>query len=495
MTDFSKILSDIPGLDAADSEWLHQLVSDWQVLADLAYADLILMVPVADGQFIAAGQCRPSTVASVRPDDVVGQLAPESMRRVLIQTMGERGLVEGETFFKSNNVTVRSSIVSDYACIQHDGKALGVLLRQADKSVYQSNDRYEIESVAAAQTLFSMVATGEFPYRDATRTSRHHARVPDGFVILREQGVIKYASPNAVSCFKRLGYTSALEGEHIAQIGESFLKDDENSELRYGDTLKLLAGEIAGDAELESNGATVSIRSFPLLVDSQYAGAVVLFREITELRRRDRELRMKDATIAEVHHRVKNNLQAVSALLRLQSRRTRSPQVRKELEEAMRRVQTIAAVHEVLSQNADEMVDFDVVISNLIQMSVELASAEGQHITTKFVGKFGMMPAQDATTLSLVMNELVTNAVEHGFEGKKEGSIIISVGRSGNHLNIVVEDDGVGLPPDAHDEKESGLGTQIIKTFVNSDFNGTVRWEACRQGGTRVLLDIKLRAA
>jgi two-component sensor histidine kinase len=94
------------------------------------------------------------------------------------------------------------------------------------------------------------------------------------------------------------------------------------------------------------------------------------------------------------------------------------------------------------------------------------------------------------------MNELVTNAVEHGFEGRKSGSIVISVGRSSNRLNIVVEDDGVGLPPNAHeDDKESGLGTQIIKTFVNSDFNGSVRWEACRQGGTRVLLDIKLRAA
>lgn len=211
------------------------------------------------------------------------------------------------------------------------------------------------------------------------------------------------------------------------------------------------------------------------------------------------ELQTKDATISEIHHRVKNNLQAVSALLRLQARKTKSQEVKKELQEAMRRVQTIAMVHEGLSQTADENVDFDKVISNLLRMSVDLASMRDQHITIDFVGKFGKMPAQDATPLSLVLTELITNAVEHGYDGRKEGHITVSVGREGKCLNVVVEDDGNGMDQEESNgmakASGSGLGTQIINTFVTNDFGGNVRWEHGRDGGTRVILDMTLRAA
>ncbi|MEO2466016.1 sensor histidine kinase, partial [Bifidobacterium catenulatum] len=242
-----------------------------------------------------------------------------------------------------------------------------------------------------------------------------------------------------------------------------------------------------------------SMRSLPLMDANGRVGAVVLCRDVTELRRREKELQTKDATISEIHHRVKNNLQAVSALLRLQARKTKSEEVKKELKEAQRRVQTIAMVHEGLSQTADEIVDYDKVISSLLKMAVDLATMRDQHIDIDFIGRFGMMPAQDATPLSLVLTELITNSVEHGFEGRKDGHITISVGRGGNNLNVVVEDDGTGLANEEHDgmarSSGSGLGTQIISTFVNNDFGGTVRWEPRRGGGTRVVLDMKLRAA
>jgi two-component sensor histidine kinase len=211
------------------------------------------------------------------------------------------------------------------------------------------------------------------------------------------------------------------------------------------------------------------------------------------------ELQTKDATISEIHHRVKNNLQAVSALLRLQARRTQSEEVRRELQEAQRRVSTIAAVHEGLSQTADETVDFDTIIPSLLRMSVDVAEQRGQKIDIRFVGQFGSMPAQDATPLSLVLTELVTNAVEHGFEGRDSGNITISVGRGGNSLDVVVEDDGNGLESESEDGKAkasgSGLGTQIIETFVKNDFGGTIQWQPRHGGGTRVIMKMKLRAA
>ena len=101
------------------------------------------------------------------------------------------------------------------------------------------------------------------------------------------------------------------------------------------------------------------MRAIPLTEAGQRFGALLLLRDVCELRRREQELLTKDATIREIHHRVKNNLQTVAALLRLQARRHRRRQARAALEEAVRRVGTIALVHETLSQGFDETVDFD----------------------------------------------------------------------------------------------------------------------------------------
>lgn len=492
VTDFVKIIADAPGLDSSDREWLHHLVTDWQVIADLGYADLLLAIPVSDGQFVYAGQCRPSTVLSVRPDDLVGHQAGDDLRPLLIRAMGTREVVRSQAIRMVDDY----SICDVAACVWHGSKPLAVIVRETNLSTRAATGRYESESIKAAKGLYAMIPRGEFPYKDSIVSQRHNARVPDGFIILAADSTVEYASPNAVSCFKRLGNNSVMEGQNLIDVGVKLIHESDP----VPEQLPLvLSGKAPVDSDLEANGADISIRSWPLSDENGHSGAVVLCRDVTELRRRDQQLKTKDATIAEIHHRVKNNLQAVSALLRLQARRTNNVEVKKALGEAMRRVETIALVHEGLSQTADEVVDFDSVISNLLRMSVDLASQEGQTIEISYIGSFGMMPAQDATPLSLVLTELVTNAVEHGFEGRKSGHITISVGRGGNNLNVAVEDDGRGLDEDPERSKErthgTGLGTQIINTFVESDFGGTVKWEPRRDGGTRVVLNIKLRAA
>src|SRR5206468_12075745 len=111
--------------------------------------------------------------------------------------------------------------------------------------------------------------------------------------------------------------------------------------------------------EVEGNDGVIQLRAIPLKPKGTHIGSLVLLRDVTELRRRERELITKDATIREIHHRVKNNLQTVAALLRLQARRMDAPEGRQALEEAVRRVGSIALVHELLSTTPDESVPFD----------------------------------------------------------------------------------------------------------------------------------------
>ena len=141
---------------------------------------------------------------------------------------------------------------------------------------------------------------------------------------------------------------------------------------------------------------------------------MVLVRDVTDLRRRDRLLMGKDVAIREVHHRVKNNLQTISSLLRLQSRRLPKGDARHALEEAERRVRSIAVVHEILSRDTADEVDFNDILPSLVRMAEDFSGAFAP-VKVTWSGEAGEMGAQVATPLAVALNELVQNAVEHAF--------------------------------------------------------------------------------
>ena len=280
-------------------------------------------------------------------------------------------------------------------------------------------------------------------------------------------GRVTYASPNALSVYRKLGLTGDLAGLNLAGTTRGLVpvkrRPDE-------ETLSaVLGGKLAKDTEVGNDDATLILRSIPLRPTGEHLGALVLLRDVTDLRSRDRELVTKDATIREIHHRVKNNLQTVAALLRLQARRIDSTEGRLALEEAVRRVGSIAIVHETLSQAFDEFVDFDEVADRLRLMVAEVSS-RGAHVTTRRTGSFGMLPADTATPLAMVLTEVLQNAVEHGF-GDGAGQIVVSAQPPGPAAR-----DGRGRrgrTPGGFDlEGSTSLGLSIVRTLVESELEG-----------------------
>lgn len=262
------------------------------------------------------------------------------------------------------------------------------------------------------------------------------------------------------------------------------------------ETLPLVVtGRMPWRSEIESRGVSLSLRAIPLRDEQHRFGALVLCRDVSELRRREMELVTKDATIREIHHRVKNNLQTVAALLRMQSRRMVSDEAKQGLEQAMRRVATIALVHETLSQGLTQSVDFDELIGRQFRLSAEVASPS-QQVRTERSGLFGELPSDFATPLALVINELVTNAVEHGLEGRTGTVWLIADRAEGDgkdeYLTVTIADDGVGLPDGQYTE---GLGLQIVRTLVTSELGGTIQWIPRDGGGTAVEIVLNLARA
>jgi two-component system, sensor histidine kinase PdtaS len=483
---FTDPIKDHANFGPGDAEWLHLLVGDWQLVADLAFADLALWFPVPDGSYVSLAHVRPSTSHTVFHSDFVGDRIRADLRPLVDRAW------ESQTIERSSetNWTTEMAMRVEAVPMVRNGRTLAVVTSHMDLSSSRMPSRLELTYRQAAYDLLRMGTMGLWPdFASPTGSRRGAPRVGDGLFRLDVDGIIQYASPNAVSAYRRLGAVEALEGRSLAEITTAQLKDRR----MVDETLPLVVtGRMPWRTEIESRGVSLSLRAIPLRDEKDRFGALVLCRDVSELRRREMELVSKDATIREIHHRVKNNLQTVAALLRMQSRRMVSEEGKQGLEQAMRRVATIALVHETLSQGLAQNVDFDDLIGRQFRLAAEVASP-AQQVRTESSGEFGELPSEFATPLALVINELVTNAVEHGLSDRK-GSVWLTADRrvaaDGEEiLKVTVEDDGVGLPDANHTE---GLGLQIVRTLVTSELGGIIDWMPRDGGGTVVQIEMRL---
>ena len=397
-------------LTVPDIDWLHALVSDWQLLADLSFADLTLWAPLRDGSgWVALAQMRPTTGPTTLLDDVVGLRAGVGDRPFVDAAYNEKRICrEGDPEWTRGVPIRRESIPVARDGAGHRGDRAQ---HQPELRAYAS--RLELTYLKGADDLAQMVAAGTFPYPGEEPALVRSPRVGDGLLRLGRSGRVGYASPNALSAYRRLGLTADLVGAELGPVTTRLCAPLEPSD----DSLMVTAsGRSPRETEIEGNGSVVQLRSIPLVVNGMRTGALVLVRDVTELRHRERELMTKDATIREIHHRVKNNLQTVAALLRLQARRTRAPEARAALEEAVRRVGSIATVHETLSHTPEEIVDFDDIAQRVAVMAGEVSAPEAR-VVPAVSGRFGLLPAAIATPLALVLTELLQNALQHGLAG------------------------------------------------------------------------------
>jgi two-component sensor histidine kinase len=461
--------------------YLAELVRFWGFLADLGFSDLLVVLPVLDPGQVArraevVAQVRPATAQTVHPGDLVGMQLDLTERGPVASVLATGQM----TTVTSADPRTGRRVQTWYIPLAEDGEVFGVLVR--DQLGERQRNPGELEStyMRLFDRFMQMLVAGRFPYPPSE--VEEAPRVGDGVCVLGEDERIQFLSPNALSALHRLGLASARAGESLEGLG---LRIQAPSRARS------LGAPVFEEVE-GPRGATVTFYALPLLDLDRVDGYVLLLRDVTDLRQRDRLLASKDATIREVHHRVKNNLQTISSLLNLQARRVTEVEARNALREAERRIRSIAVVHEYLSRDVAEEVPIDEVILALVRMAEE-SKLPGRELEVSVEGSAGVMDSQRVTPLAIALAELMQNALEHGYGAERTSlRLRVILERLGSELMVEVADDGVGFPEDLERVSERSLGLAIVRDLVQSQLEGQISFGRARLGGAQVRLRIPL---
>ena len=469
-------------LSAQHMHRIQELIADWQLLADLSFADLVLWVPLRKdlkswpSGYVAVSHIRPTTAATLFAHDIVGDEIEWGEKPLI-----DKALSNGEIIRDSEPELVGEVMIKvETIPVTFGTEVIAVISRHRSAESMVSPSRLELNYREIAHKFYAMVCEGTFPYPGAHAYLDPAPRVGDGLIRLDVNGITSYASPNARSAYNRLGWDNDLEGFNLGEISEKINKNHLNADdqgLR-----SRLNGKSLQRTECENEGGTIDLIVLPLLAKGDRIGAIVLIQNVTELRRRERVIVTKDVTIKEIHHRVKNNLQTVSALLRLQARRIEDPNATAALDEAVRRIASIALVHETLSTSSEASVAFDQVLDSLITHALDLSPRMSDLKITR-AGEISSLDPRIATPLALVITELIHNALEHGLAEQGSG-IQISIERSSVQCVIEISDDGVGLPSDFDMSTSSNLGLQIVRTLTENELRGSIELKSTKEGTT-----------
>jgi two-component system, sensor histidine kinase PdtaS len=390
---------------------------------------------------------------------------------------------------KVNNIVDRIKDSWVYLLVAYDSIHLSTQEHKdcIDKSIFnQENQNSATEGDCSAENdlqfhqlplAFEGVEFGfaEFAYNDSNRfqynefleyvSEASKARrnlpncslIPDGLIFISNSGEI---------------WKNSIAGEMLARIEMDaveftsvlFAKQDGDVDIRSMMDSRLINIIEKPMAEFEITGINI-----PILISGQAYGLFIIISDSTIIRKKDKELMSKAAIIKEIHHRVKNNLQTIASLLRLQMRRVNSRKVEKAFLESINRITSIALIHDELSKEGLDEINLKVTIINIMEIILTNMTSKANNITGEIIGADIYINANEASTLSLCITELIQNAVEHAFTFRRKGSIIVTLEESDDNIIITVEDDGIGFNPQ---KAKVSLGLEIIKMITVESLKG-----------------------
>jgi len=347
--------------------------------------------------------------------------------------------------------------------IRNGDHIIGVLIqeRHIDEKVFTS------QRLQSAQQSYEAISGGFT--RIMPENNWLTECIDEALLIVNDAGIITFRNSLARELYQKLGYIDDVLGQPYDNV---FL--------------------VNADPACEGSHMEVEVGRYVLDVKCIPLGApnmafVLVIRDLTWRREQEKALILKSVAVKEMHHRVKNNLQTIASLLRLQTRRSDSPETRKVLEESMNRIIAIASTHELLAQSGMDEVLLSDVVRNI--RSNALRSCAGPHfkVAVSLEGGDFTVDSDVGTSVALVVNELLQNAMKYAFEPDSRGLVRIVMTRGDLYSRIQVIDNGRGF--NVQDSSKS-LGLSIVQTLVEDKLFGSLDIES-GPDGTQVTFDFR----
>jgi two-component sensor histidine kinase len=469
---------------------LLRLTASWSLLADLSFSDMLLMARVegtddTPSSFVVLGQMRPNNRSTMVNDDLVGT-THDTASWPLVELALESGTrIIGEANVEAIDDTIPVWCVP----VRFDGHVVAVMVR-LQGPLRGPASLYEQAYLSIFERLCVMVSDSTFPFREEGVAGPGLPRVGDGIILIDGDGRVEFATPNAANALHRTGIYAPAEGQTLLELG-----------LRVRSVERALEYAIPAMEEIDrGHDVAILFHCVPLLEHNLVTGVLTLLRDVSDLRQLNRLVLNKEAAVREVHHRVKNNLQTISSLLRLQARRSDEPETRIALGEAERRVRSIAVVHEVLSREPGEEVVFDEIVRSLVLL-VEDTVLALHPVEIVVNGDLGVLSTDLATPLAVALAELLTNAVEHAFidfggaDNDQVGVVTLNLLLEDGDAVAEIRDNGRGLGEDFSLEVPKSLGLSIVRDIIRAQLHGTIEMKNVHYangGGTYVRVAVPL---
>lgn len=444
-----------------DIEMLEKMEAQLPFIAELTETDIFIDAPAKNGvDAIVLAWARPEK-HSLYAHSVVGEIAYATREPAVYQTFSTGEMVRNVRGVSQEGVPIAQTVVP---LRNKTGRVVGVLIMEKDISEeIRQEARFEFLSEAADQlsnTLMALSMTG----------SSWEEWLGNGLFVLNHKGEITYANRNASRMYRQYCGGEPLGGEFMHR-------------LQYRSMQALVEG-LADPYEVEFGSACFIFQAHALISYGGLSGCVLSMQDVSELRRKERELNAQSAAIREIHHRVKNNLQNVVALLRIQMNRSQSKVVKAEFNTCINRILAISQVHDVFAHQNWDFIDLKELSEYILNKLIEAFSLPKQKINALIKGQRVRIDAAQAVPMAIVLNELITNSLKHGIKSNPYGEISILVEEAGGKNHIIVADSGAELALDWDEEKRNNMGLYIVKLLICDQLNGSFRLERC--GGATV---------
>lgn len=453
-------------LDEDDIFKIEQMSFCIKSIADIVNADVFIDCPTREAdEAIVVAEAKPIHRPSMYQNSVVGELALRDNEPAVLRTLDLGIATKDLKAVTQEHINVRQTV----SPIENNGKIIGVLIVEKDITEKMNQNKHmEMLAEGYEQLANTLVSLTE----NENSITDH---LDEAVIIFDEEGVVRFKNPIADLLYRKLGYKDNLIGMDYNNLA----LDDTN----FNDVMSASKSN-----ECEVHLGKLFFRVKKIILTDKNLKLVTMIRDITIMKEKEKELILKSVAIKEIHHRVKNNLQTIASLLRLQSRRSDNQQTKDALNESMNRILSIAATHEILSQEGLDEVSIQEVITNIKNNAMRYFNVANKNIEVNVIGDNFKVSSDKATSIALVVNELLQNSMQYAFTDKPSGDIDLIIERSKIYSTIVVVDNGIGF--DMDNVRKNSLGLSIVNSIVKDKLNGNINI-ASDSKGTKVLFDFK----